>query len=63
MGIEKAELPKDEAQDGEKNKEPKIRRKKFCDKCGTRLGEKNNFCPKCGTPTDMPSNTPGTTDT
>ena len=36
---------------------------KFCDKCGTRLGEKNNFCPKCGTPTDMPSNTPGTTDT
>lgn len=51
MGIEKAELPKDVAQDGEKNEEPKIRRKKFCDKCGTRLGEKNNFCPKCGTPT------------
>ncbi|MCR5622938.1 MAG: dynamin family protein [Treponema sp.] len=53
MGIEKAELPKDEAQDGEKNEEPKIRRKKFCDKCGTRLAEKNNFCPKCGTSTKL----------
>lgn len=30
-----------------------VRRKRFCDKCGTKLGENHRFCPKCGTSTEL----------
>lgn len=62
MGIEKAELPKKPAYvDGQQNGEvsadgqaqPVIRRKKFCDKCGTRINEQYDFCPKCGARTAL----------
>lgn len=49
IGIEKMELPKDEKNLSES--QSNIIKKKFCDKCGTKLNENYDFCPKCGTKT------------
>ena len=61
IGIQKIELPALESEieirqaDTDTTEEkPKIeipKKKKFCDKCGTKLSESDNFCPKCGTTT------------
>lgn len=40
-----------ESEDTEEPSAQTIHKKKFCDKCGTKLSEINNFCPKCGTST------------
>lgn len=51
MGIEKFELPKDEKKN--LTAQSNIIKKKFCDKCGTKLNENYDFCPKCGTKTTL----------
>lgn len=65
MGIEKIELPKrlmpsvgqqnaGISADGQKNAvQSAVHKKKFCDKCGTKLNENYDFCPKCGTETEL----------
>ena len=59
VGIQKAELPPEQEASGTSTagtgnnsgeSAPAIK-KKFCDKCGTKLFERDNFCPKCGTST------------
>lgn len=51
--IQKVELPKQDTTDGGEQSTATPKRKKFCDKCGTKLSPDNKFCPKCGTPTAM----------
>ena len=59
IGIKKTELPPDKETSGtqaagtESSSGAAVAaiKKKFCDKCGTKLFERDNFCPKCGTST------------
>jgi len=59
IGIQKIEVPAlntatEIRQEDEDEDKPEIKipaKKKFCDRCGTKLSESDNFCPKCGTTT------------